>query len=49
MFSIKTDLAEELRTHAMSMRAKEKKGEIDGVLYSERKQGFIKIAFSQKQ
>ena len=44
MFSIKTDLAEELRTHAMSMRAKEKKGEIDGVLYSERKQGFIKIS-----
>ena len=44
MFSIKTDLAEELRTHAMSMRAKEKKGEIDGVLYSERKEGFIKIS-----
>ena len=43
MFSIRTDLAEELRTQAMSMRAKEKKGELDGVLYNERTEGFIKI------
>lgn len=44
MFSIRTDLAEELRTHAMTMRAKEKTGEIDGVLYNERTQDFIKIS-----
>ena len=44
MFSIRTDLAEELRTHAMSMRAKEKAGDIDGVLYNERTQDFIKIS-----
>ena len=43
MFSIRTDLAEELRTQAMSMRAKEKKGEIDGILYNERTEDFIKI------
>ena len=44
MFSIRTDLAEELRAHAMSMRAKEKAGNIDGVLYNERTEGFIKIS-----
>ena len=43
MFSIRTDLAEELRTQAMSMQAREKAGDIDGVLYNERTQGFIKI------
>ncbi|MBQ8498068.1 MAG: GPR endopeptidase [Clostridia bacterium] len=44
MFSIRTDLAEELRTHAMTMRAKEKAGDIDGVLYNERTEDFIKIS-----
>ena len=44
MGSIRTDLAEELRTHMMTMRAKEKEGEIDGVLYNERKENFIKIS-----
>ena len=43
MFSIRTDLAEELRTQAMSMQAREKAGNIDGVLYNERTQDFIKI------
>ena len=44
MFSIKTDLAEELRTHTMSEQAKERQGKIDGVLYNERTDGFIKIS-----
>lgn len=44
MFSIRTDLAEELRSHVMTMRAKEKAGDIDGVLYNERTEDFIKIS-----
>jgi spore protease len=41
---IRTDLAEELRTYAMSKRAKEEKGELDGILYNERQEDFIKIS-----
>lgn len=41
---IQTDLAEELRTYAMSKRAKEEKGELDGILYNERQEDFIKIS-----
>ena len=41
---IRTDLAEELRTYAMSKRAKEDKGELDGILYNERQEDFIKIS-----
>ena len=44
MFSIKTDLAEELRSHAMSEYAKKCQGEKDGILYNERTDGFIKIS-----
>ena len=44
MFSIKTDLAEELRTHTMSRQAKEDQGKIDGILYNEHTDGFIKIS-----
>ena len=41
---IRTDLAEELRTYAMSKRAKEEQGELDGILYNERQEDFIKIS-----
>ena len=41
---IRTDLAEELRTHAMSSRAKQAQGELDGILYNERKEDFIRIS-----
>ena len=41
---IRTDLAEELRTHAMSSRAKQSQGELDGILYNERKEDFIRIS-----
>ena len=41
---IRKDLAEELRTYAMSKRAKEEKGELDGILYNERQEDFIKIS-----
>lgn len=36
MFAIRTDLAEELRDHAMTKRAKDAAGEPDGVTYQER-------------
>ena len=41
---IRTDLAEELRTHAMASGAKDAKGELDGILYNERTEGFIRIS-----
>ena len=41
---IRTDLAEELRTYAMSKRAKEEQGELDGILYNERQEDFIRIS-----
>ena len=41
---IRTDLAEELRTHAMASQAKQAKGELDGILYNERKEDFIRIS-----
>ncbi len=41
---MRSDLAEELRTHAMAARAKEDAGEIDGVLYSERTDGDVRIS-----
>jgi spore protease len=41
---IRTDLAEELRTQAMLSTAKEAQGELDGILYNERQEGFIRIS-----
>lgn len=41
---IRTDLAEELRTQAMSLHAKQAKGKLDGILYNERKEDFIRIS-----
>ena len=41
---IRTDLAEELRTHAMASKAKDAMGELDGILYNERTEGFIRIS-----
>ena len=41
---IRTDLAEELRTHAMASKAKQAQGELDGILYNERREDFIRIS-----
>jgi spore protease len=41
---IRTDLAEELRTHAMASMAKQAQGELDGILYNERRDDFIRIS-----
>lgn len=44
MFTIKTDLAEELRTRMMAEQAKQRQGDVDGILYNERTEEFIKIS-----
>lgn len=44
MFEIRTDLAEELRDHAMTAEAKSSTGEIDGVLYQETEKGDVRIS-----
>ncbi len=47
MYVIHTDLAEELRDHAISQKAKEKAGELDGVLYQEETKENIRISTMQ--
>lgn len=44
MFEIRTDLAEELRSHVMASDAKSSAGEIDGVLYRETEKGDVRIS-----
>ena len=44
MYWVHTDLAEELRSHAMSARAQAGTGEIDGVLYRERTEGDVRVS-----
>lgn len=44
MISIRTDLAEELRTHAMTEEASDSVGELDGVVYREEQKGDIRIS-----
>ena len=44
MFEIRTDLAEELRSHAMAADAKSSAGEIDGVLYQETEKDGVRIS-----
>lgn len=44
MFEIRTDLAEELRSHVMAADAKSSAGEIDGVLYQETEKGDVRIS-----
>ncbi len=44
MYQIQTDLAEELRDHAMAKQAKEQQGEPDGILFHEKRKGDIRIS-----
>ena len=48
MFEIRTDLAEELRSHAMAADAKSSAGEIDGVLYQETEKDGVRISTIDK-
>ena len=41
---IRTDLAEEMRDRAMTALAREKEGELDGIVFREKKMGDIRIS-----
>ncbi|MBO5046945.1 MAG: GPR endopeptidase [Clostridia bacterium] len=41
---IRTDLAEEMRDRAMTKTAREKQGELDGIVFHEKKEGDIRIS-----